>query len=66
MLPRSLRIRIGDVVIYEGNVHVVKRIFNDWTFILRGILPFYKDVFTFTVRYIDSDAKFNRITFLQI
>lgn len=57
---------MGDVVTFDGEVYVVRRIFNDGTFVIRGIFPFDKDMLTFTVRYIDSEVKFKRITFLQI
>lgn len=49
-------------------VYVVRRVFSDGPFILRG-LSFDKDTpktSTFEVRYIDTEYRFKRITFLQI
>ena len=69
MLPRSLKIRIGDVVTYEGMVYVVRRVFSDGPFILRGVSSFDKntpDTSTFEVRYIDTEYRFKKITFLQV
>jgi hypothetical protein len=72
MFPRSLKIRIGAVVTYEGRVYVVRRIFSDGPFILIGLSPSDKDMIgpsnfdAFEVRYIDTEYKFRKITFLQI
>lgn len=69
MFPRTLKIRVGDVVTYEGMVYVVRRVFSDGPFILRGISSFDKDIpdtSVFEVRYIDTAYRFKRITFLQI
>lgn len=50
-------------------VYVVRRVFSDGPFILRGISSFDKDIpdtSVFEVRYIDTAYRFKRITFLQI
>lgn len=66
MLSRALKVRVGDVVSYETNVYVVKRIFSDGTFVLRGIKQQFSDMCIYSTKYIDSKAKFDGLIFLQI
>ena len=69
MFSCALKVRIGDVVTYEGMVYVVRRVFSDGPFILRGLSSFDKDTpktSTFEVRYIDTEYRFKKITFLRI